>query len=283
MTQTSAFEAIAAAADHLRRNPSRRRPVAAAAAGLILVAGAIMVLGEVQGWPEDVHLPAVLLPTLLGGLGLSVVLLSLGPPLRDYRDVLLQERTELKRRISENEPDGVQAGAGGKRESSERDIQNVIFLSLNQMEEFYELTIQQARGAFRASLWASAIGLLTVLGGIWLFYLRGEPNLTLTAISTVSGIIVQFVGVTYYFMHRRASDKMNHYYDQLLQTQDTMLAIRLASDLERPEDRTSARMSIVTTLLRKRAATPSEGVRSVPVEGSAPTRSESQPPIPATS
>jgi hypothetical protein len=47
---------------------------------------------------------------------------------------------------------------------------------------------KQAKDSFKTSLFAISIGFLTLIVGIWFFYLKDTPNLYLTALSSVSGI-----------------------------------------------------------------------------------------------
>lgn len=76
---------------------------------------------------------------------------------------------------------------------------------------------------------------------------------------------------------------MNYYYDQLVRTQDTMLAVRIAAEVEDAAARTTARMGIISRLVDRplprmerepesvAQAPPEAPARSIPVETPPPT------------
>lgn len=187
----------------LRENPRTRRGFTLTGAALLLFAlGAFSFLFLTKRGHADAYVTFVAMPALYGVAALALVATSKrATGDRSYHASLLAERVALKRRLAEAGPGD--ASAKGSGTPAPRDVQDVIFLSLNQMEEFYVLTIRQARNAFRASIIAISVGLLTLVVGIFLFYL-GSASVHVAALSTVSGIILQFVGVTYSSMHRRA-------------------------------------------------------------------------------
>lgn len=265
----------------LRENPKLRLGFTLAGAALLLFAlGAFSFLFLTNRGHLDAYVTFVAMPALYGVAALALVATSKRPMGdRSYHESLLAERAALKRRLAE--AGTVDANAKGAGAPAPRDVQDVIFLNLNQMEEFYVLTIRQARNAFRASILAISVGLLTLVVGIFLFYL-GNASVHVAALSTVSGIILQFVGITYSSMHRRASEKMNYYYDQLVRTQDTMLAVRIAAEVEDAAARTTARMGIISRLVDRplpklerepesvAQAPPEAPARPVPVEAAPP-------------
>jgi uncharacterized membrane protein (Fun14 family) len=246
----SFVEDLVRGGDGLRNDPARRRMMRNLSALLFAVCGVFVALGFAIGW--SIARPFAIAAALIGAIPLAMLGLSRTSITLDPLQELRRERTQLKGQL--------RPGA------SATDVRAVVLLSLNQMEEFYVLTIRQARASFWASVaWASvaasALGLATVLGGIWLFYLRPDPNVTLTAISTLAGVITQFVGVTYFVLHKRASDRMGEFFERLQGTQDTMIAVSLVDEMEDGDERSHARRDIIRALMRQRAS----GSRSVPV------------------
>jgi hypothetical protein len=131
---------------------------------------------------------------------------------------LRQEREELKKRV--------------EVEHSERgDVFDSIRLSLNQLTEYYTINKGQARSSFRSSIFALVVGLATLVSGVWFFYFH-RGNIQLASLSAISGLLVQFIGGAYFVLYKKSLEQLNFFYDSLLTTQDTMLAIQLAEKLD---------------------------------------------------
>ena len=145
-----------------------------------------------------------------------------------------EERKEIKEKISSK---------------PQVDIFDTIQLNLNQLTEYYTLNKSQARSSFRVSIFAIIVGLFTIVGGIWMFYFRGLPNLQLATISSISGIIIEAIGGLYFFLYKRTLDQLNYFYDKLTEIQNIMLAIKLSESIENEEKQTDVRVKIINSLI----------------------------------
>lgn len=152
----------------------------------------------------------------------------------DFIESIRQERKEIEQRISEN---------------PRQDISSTIQLSLNQLTEYYAINKSQARSSFGWSIFAMIVGLVTLIGGIWLFYLRDTPNLQLTAITGVASILAEFIGAAYFFLYNKTLNQLNLFYAQLVRLQDTMLSIKLMEDIKESSKQTGMREKLITTLI----------------------------------
>jgi hypothetical protein len=131
------------------------------------------------------------------------------------------------------------------------DVIDTILLSLNQLSEYYAINKNQAKNSFRFSVFAIVIGLITIVSGIWLFYLRSTPNIQLTAISAISGILIQFIGGANFFIYRKSLDQLNYFFDQLIKMQDIMLSIRLSEAFTNKTKKDQVQEKIIITLLER--------------------------------
>lgn len=104
------------------------------------------------------------------------------------------------------------------------DVLDSIRLSLNQLTEYYTINKARARNSFRLSVFVIVTGLATIVFGIWLFYFRSS-NMPLAAISTVAGVLVEFIGGAYFYLFNRATNQLNYFYGTLVRSQETMLAV----------------------------------------------------------
>lgn len=135
-------------------------------------------------------------------------------------------------------------------EDKEPDIFHTIQLSLNQLNEYYTINKGQARSSFQFSLFAIVIGLLTILIGIWLYYL-GNSNIQLGYITGISGILLEFIGGAYFFMYKKSLEQVNFFFGQLIKIQDTMLSINLAKNIEDKVKKTEMHEKIIVSLLER--------------------------------
>jgi hypothetical protein len=176
------------------------------------------------------------LSAFVGGAALSPVEivggidLELGP--------IRQERNEIQERI-ETAP--------------QPDVKDSILLNLNQLTEYYTINKAQARSSFRASLFAIIVGLLTIVGGIWIFYLGSSRSIQLTAISAIGGVLIEFIGGAYFILYNKTSAQSHYLYDRLVRTQDTMLAVSLCSGIDDSSLRNDTTRQIVMALMNREA------------------------------
>ena len=139
---------------------------------------------------------------------------------------------------------------------------DTIQLSLNQLTEYYAINKSQARSSFSFSVFAVIVGLATLIGGIWFFYLTEKQNIQLAAISGIAGALIQFIGGAYFYLYRRSLDQLNYFFNQLVKMQDTMLSIRLCEQIASEEKKNELREKVILTLL-ERSSTVELGRKSI--------------------
>jgi hypothetical protein len=149
---------------------------------------------------------------------------------------LQEERKDLKKRISSK---------------SKSDILDTIQLNLNQLNEYYTINKSQARNSFRFSVFAIVLGLFTLLAGVWFFYLRETPNLTMVALSGISGVLLQFIGGANFYLYRKSLEQLNFFFSQLVKMQDTMLSIKLCEQITKEDRQIDVREKIILSLLER--------------------------------
>lgn len=135
----------------------------------------------------------------------------------------------------------------------ELEIFDTIHLTLNQLNEHYEINKAQAKSSFRFSIFAIVIGLITIISGIWMFYFNTSPNINVTVLTEASGFISEFIGGAYLFMYTKSMEQVNFSFNQLIKTQDTMLSINLAKNMELKEKEAELVEKIITSLLDRSA------------------------------
>ena len=115
--------------------------------------------------------------------------------------------------------------------------------------KYYVINKNQAKNSFRTSLFAVFIGFLTLIGGIWLFYIQDTPNLQLTALSSISAILIEVIGGSYFVIYKKSLDQLNYFYEKLYQVQNIMLALKINDDIEDNVKKTEILEKIILSLL----------------------------------
>lgn len=135
--------------------------------------------------------------------------------------------------------------AAGKASPQER-----LDLDAKRLSEYYVINQAQAKSGFRWAIIVMLVGLATIIGGVWLFYLRGpSPNMPLTALSISAGIITDAISGLFLYLNNTTQQLSLRYYDRLVRTQQLSLSIRLSERHETEADRVSTRNKIIDQLL----------------------------------
>ena len=135
-------------------------------------------------------------------------------------------------------------------DKKELNIFHTIQLSLNQLNEYYTINKNQARSSFRFSIFSIVIGLITIVVGIWLYYL-GIANIELGYITGISGVILEFIGGAYFFMYKKSLEQVNFFFGQLIKIQDTMLSINLSENIDDKTKKIEMTEKIIVSLLER--------------------------------
>lgn len=242
------FDALGVLIEVLKRNPQVRRVVVALSIAGLGLAGSLALSAEFLKWPLP---PEQLAPTLGGVAGVSFFMLFVG--LAAYVGLKvkgggvlrleLQSLHEERKRITDR-----------LAEKPKPDILDTIQLSLNQLNEYYTINKSQARNSFTFSVFAIVVGLATVVGGIWLFYFGESPRMDLAAITSIAGVLSQFIGAAYFYLYRSSLEQLNFFFAQLVKMQDTMLSVKLCEQIQPEERQVELREKIILALLHRSSA-----------------------------
>jgi hypothetical protein len=151
-------------------------------------------------------------------------------------ELLHSERDQIQKRIAQK---------------PEPDVLDTIQLSLNQLSEYYTINKSQARNSFRFSVFAVVVGLITLISGIWYFYLGDQQNIQMTVISGISCVLIEFIGGAYFYLYRKSLEQLNFFFGQLIRMQDTMLSVRLCDQVVPDELKNSLKEKVILTLLER--------------------------------
>lgn len=243
------FDAIGILIEVLKRNPTARRVIVTLSLVSLALVGLLSLSATFFLWPIPFEnfskslgpIVAISGFMLFIGLGAYTGLKVKGS---GGLQLELQSLHEERKRITER-----------LAEKPKPDILDTIQLSLNQLNEYYTINKSQARNSYTFSVFAVVIGLATVVGGIWIFYFGESQRLDLTAITSISGVLVQFIGGAYFYLYRRSQEQLNFFFEQLVKMQDTMLSVKLCEQVQPAEKQVELMEKIILTLLERSSVT----------------------------
>lgn len=162
-------------------------------------------------------------------------------------DYLKQERIAIQEKI---------------RDKASSNIIDIIQLNLNQLDEYYTINKNQARNSFYTSLFLIFLGFLIITFAIVLFLSNPSLNISITIISGISGVLLQFIGGANFFIYSKTLEQVNRFYNNLIKTQDTMLAIELCRQIDDEEKKRNLMEKIVVDLLKRSSLYATELIKS---------------------
>lgn len=131
-----------------------------------------------------------------------------------------------------------------------KDPYATLELDSKRLNEYYAINQAQAKGSFRWAVFAMFCGLATIIGGIWLFYLRtAVPDTFMASLSTAAGLVINAVSGLYLYLHNRTQQRSLLYYGQLVRLQQLGLSIRLAESHDDAPERAKARNRVIDEIL----------------------------------
>jgi hypothetical protein len=145
------------------------------------------------------------------------------------------------------------------------DVFQIVQLTLSQLIEYYTINKSQARKSFNFSVIAIAAGLVTVLGGVWLIYSK-KLGISVGAISTISGLLLQFFGGANFYIYNKSLNQMNYFYDRLMQMQDAMISIKVGDQISDTQLKDEVKKHISFQLLLRPSAAATHSIQPKTVQ-----------------
>lgn len=232
------FQLLQMVVDAFRRHPRIRNM-------LVLVALVVLFLHVFFVVIPPAVTTSTIIFLVVGILSLSDIRFTAGSIAAEL-EPLRREREAIQRRMETDK---------------QPDVLDTIQLSLNQLTEYYTINKSQARSSFQFSVFAVVVGLLTLIGGISIFALGKNPNLTRAAVTGIGGTIAQFIGGAYFYLYNKSLAQLNYFYDQLVKIQHTMLSVKLCEQIQDPGKQLEVREKLITALISQgigTAARPAE-------------------------
>lgn len=174
----------------LQKNPKKRRNILIVLCILSILSIIVGITAHYYKYDESIEITCTILLIIIGYTSLMI--------LRSYKSSnqieelinVRSERNEIIQRISQ--------------ETKKNGITDIILLNLNRLSEYYTINLTQAKNSYRYSIIGVCIGTLIFIYCIWSFIGNDNPNITVTIIGSIMGIITDFIAASYFYLYKKA-------------------------------------------------------------------------------
>lgn len=157
-------------------------------------------------------------------LALLGALASLGSDVSKARNI--HEKLEFRKSLL--------FGAGNKEAKSDSHFDSLVNINIENLAEYYRLVKTHTQKSFNASLMVALFGFALILLGLILAFTYDEYE-KLAYISTASGIVVEFISATFFYLYSKTVRQLKGYHDSLIDVQNMLLSFRLIDATEEKE------------------------------------------------
>lgn len=117
--------------------------------------------------------------------------------------------------------------------SSKKDIQrnifDLMFKNVEELQEYYVISKQQARNSFSASLLICFLGIVVyVFGIISVTFFKSDVSI----ISLIGGTVVEVISGLFFVLYHEATKQLNIYHQRLCITEKYLIVLQIIKDTE---------------------------------------------------
>ena len=142
--------------------------------------------------------------------------------------ILLYNKSILKSKIEEEELKQKNDSTLGDSDK-ESYFNKLVKINLDNLSSYYILVKRSAGQSFFVSLLSGLLGfLLLSLAVSWGLY--NKSNDLITIVSIISGIIIEFISGTFFYLYNKTVRQMKEYHDSLVAVQNMLLCLKLIED-----------------------------------------------------
>jgi hypothetical protein len=125
----------------------------------------------------------------------------------------------------------------------------LVELNITNLDTYYALAKDQAEKSFLASLGVGFVGFFLISFGLVIGVTKISSTLTITYISTGSGVITEFIAGVFFYLYNKTVIQMKGYHDKLVELQDTLLSLKIVEEIKQEDDRNEKIGQILPYLL----------------------------------
>lgn len=125
-------------------------------------------------------------------------------------------------------------GVGHKEKKSDSHFDSLVNINIENLAEYYRLVKIHTQKSFNASLMVALFGFILISLGLVLAFIYDEYE-KIAYISTASGIIMEFISASFFYLYSKTVRQLKGYHDSLIDVQNMLLSFRLIDATEEKE------------------------------------------------
>ncbi|HEX8139821.1 MAG TPA: hypothetical protein VF544_19840 [Pyrinomonadaceae bacterium] len=133
---------------------------------------------------------------------------------------------------------------------SEDFFTNLVRINFKYIDKYYLQTQVQANRSFMLASVAASVSLLIIVIGILMMYMGSSDKMTPAYITTISGLLGEFIATVFFYLYNRTVSEMSHYHQKLVLTQNVSLALKIAQELTDTDSKSKAQVGLIECLSR---------------------------------
>lgn len=131
---------------------------------------------------------------------------------------------------------------------SEDFFTNLVRINFKYIDKYYLQTQVQANRSFMLATVAASVSLLIIIIGILMMYMGSSDKLTPAYITTISGLLGEFIATVFFYLYNRTVMEMSEYHQKLVLTQNVSLALKIAQELTDTDSKSKAQVGLIECL-----------------------------------
>jgi Cyanobacterial TRADD-N associated 2-Transmembrane domain len=113
----------------------------------------------------------------------------------------------------------------------------LVEINIDNLGAYYALVKAQADRSFMASIVVAFVGFFLISVGLAIGITNTSNTLTITYISSGSGVITEFIAGVFFYLYNKTVIQMKGYHDSLLTVQNVLLSFKIIGDIQKEDDR----------------------------------------------
>ena len=188
--------------------------------------------------------------TIPSGLVLSAVLVVAG---RAQRAGLAAQIDNARRKLNYRRlTETVESATDPTSSTGGEYFGSLVRINVDNLSDYYTQVRVHTNNSFWASISAGAVGFLSIVSGV-VVGLATEDSLPLALVTTASGVIIEFISGTFFYLYNKTVRQLKDYHDSLLDVQNILLSFRIVE--QAGDDQRGALFEKILDFLLKQRAT----------------------------
>ncbi len=125
----------------------------------------------------------------------------------------------------------------------------LVEINIDNLGAYYALVKAQTDRSFMASIVVAFVGFFLISVGLAIGITNTSNTLTITYISSGSGVITEFIAGVFFYLYNKTVIQMKGYHDSLITVQDILLSFKIVGDIQNEDEKIKMIGQMLTYLI----------------------------------